>query len=115
MYTYGLIVIIIVSSLIDLNALRRRPLIAPHNPKPSKYWSVDRFRIWNEANRFRIIVIMSIVFAVFLSIGFLSHGFENLAIGIFYLLITCLAVVPSISLIIILENRILSRNYTNES
>jgi len=115
MYTYGLIIIIILVSGIDLNAMRRRPLVTPHNPRPSKYWSLDQTRIWYEANRFKILVIISIGFAVFLSIGFLSHGFENLAIGIFYLLITCLAVVPSISLIIILENRILSRNYTNVS
>ena len=113
MYTYGLIIFIILSSLIDLNALRRRPLIVPHNPRPSKYWSLDQARIWFEAIRFKIIIIISVGFAIFLSIGFLSHGFENLAVGIFYLLITCLAVVPSISLIIILENRILSRNYTN--
>jgi len=113
MYTYGLIVFIILSSTIDLNAMRRRPLITPHNPKPSRYWFLDRARILFEANRFKTIIFLSIGFSIFLSIGFFSHGFENLAFSIFYFSITCFAVVPSISLVIILENRLLSRNRIN--
>lgn len=106
-YVFGLIVLICLMSNTDLKGIRRRPLLSFHNPRPSRYWPLDRIRIWFESHRFVILIIYTLGIALFLSYGMLSHGLEGLGVGLFYLFMLCLAFIPTISLTIRLLNKIL--------
>lgn len=106
-YIYSLIIFICLSSVIDVRAIKHKQLLDKKPLKRYKYQFINRWNDWFEEQRFKFIVIISIFFAVFLSFGLFIQGMEYIVLSVFYLFMMTFAVVPSITLLFKLINKIL--------
>jgi len=93
-YVYGLILYAIISTNYDVNTIRNK----------SYFKKISKYKFF-EKHRFTIAVIISMLFAFFLSYGVFSHmvsyGIEGILIALFYLFLVIFCVTPMISILTI--------------
>lgn len=112
-YIYGLIIFIWISSGIDIKAIKHKQLLNKKPPKQFKYQFINKWNSLFEKHRFKFLVGLSLFFAGFLSFGFFAHGLEYIGLSLFYLFMLLFAVVPSITLLFMLINKLLRKETIN--
>lgn len=108
-YLFLLIVMMILSSSIDVNAILCRRLVIKELKKTYKYRWVNQFNEWFERNRYRMVIVITIFSAFFLSFGFLYYtplGIEFLLFALFYFFMMLMCTVPMISLLFWIANNL---------